>query len=191
MFEMKPGEALIFDFRTFHGSTPNVTQQPRVAVGLGFTQADSVLCHYSLKLNGKKDTLNKYFIDEDFLLHYDNSTISKMYDRGEAITGYKVAEEIPFNWQDISSDELIKIIKEKGNQFNAPVCEYLASLYNFNMDGTKKTEESSSTVGSVGHSDNQPASQGKADSQNSDNRTFFQKYTPLNIIREIKGRVLS
>jgi ectoine hydroxylase-related dioxygenase (phytanoyl-CoA dioxygenase family) len=34
MIEMKAGEALVFDHRTFHASTPNTTNQPRVAIRL-------------------------------------------------------------------------------------------------------------------------------------------------------------
>ncbi|MFT5827565.1 MAG: hypothetical protein ACI9AB_000512, partial [Urechidicola sp.] len=41
MFEMQPGEALIFDHRTFHASSPNITDNPRIAIGIGFTQQDA------------------------------------------------------------------------------------------------------------------------------------------------------
>ena len=47
--EMKAGEALIFDNRTFHASPPNTTDSARVAVGLGFTQSEAEIRHYYLK----------------------------------------------------------------------------------------------------------------------------------------------
>ena len=71
LLEMKAGEALFFDNRTFHASPPNTTDIPRVAVGLGFTQKAAEIRHYNLK-PGTTDTLLKYKIDADFFLKFEN-----------------------------------------------------------------------------------------------------------------------
>ena len=178
MYEMQPGEALIFDHRTFHASTPNTTDDPRIAIGLGFTQADSELYHFTLKQNGKKDTLLKYKIDDAFLLKYDNSKLSKMYDKGEAITGYEIAEELPYIFPNPTSDELLAKIKEAGNTFNVELCEHMAKLFNFNMDGSAKHPEPVvEELVEVGNEPTQPK------------ESFWKVYTPINILREIKFRV--
>jgi len=57
LLPMKAGEALIFDNRTFHSSPPNITNEPRLAVGLSFTQKEAQLRHYYCK-PGTKDTLS-------------------------------------------------------------------------------------------------------------------------------------
>lgn len=181
MYEMQPGEALIFDHRTFHASTPNITDDPRIAIGLGFTQADSVICHYNLKLNGKKDTLLKYKVDDAFLLKYDNSKLSKMYDAGETIQDYEVAEELPYIYPNETSDELLSKIKDAGNVFNVELAEHMAKLFNFNMDGTKKEEPKPEPELEMVDAE--------SGSGSTDQRSFWQTYTPMNVVREIKYRL--
>jgi ectoine hydroxylase-related dioxygenase (phytanoyl-CoA dioxygenase family) len=174
MYEMQPGEALIFDHRTFHASTPNITNDPRVAIGLGFTQADAPICHYSLKQNSKKDTLLKYKVDDEFLLKYDNSKISRMYDNKQEIEGYEIAEELPYVYPNPTTEELLGLIKAAGNTFNIDLCEHMAKLFNFNPDGTSKTSES------------ETLSTHKVEVEK---RSFWKLYTPMNILREVKFRI--
>jgi len=182
MYEMQPGEAFIFDHRTFHASTPNITDDPRIAIGLGFTQADSEICHYNLKMNGKKDTLLKYNVDDDFLLKYDNSKLSKMYDAGESIEGYDVVEELPYVCPDLDSDELLQQIKDAGNVFNIELAEHMAKLFNYSMDGSKKEE-----VPEPEPEQSQPAA--VEEGQPTDQLPFWKVYTPMNVVREIRYRI--
>jgi ectoine hydroxylase-related dioxygenase (phytanoyl-CoA dioxygenase family) len=67
LIDMKAGEVLFFDNRTFHGSPPNTTDKPRIAFGIGITNADAKLVHYYLKPDDKNDTVLKYYIDPEFL----------------------------------------------------------------------------------------------------------------------------
>lgn len=178
MYEMRPGEALIFDHRTFHASTPNITDDPRIAIGLGFTQADAELRHYTLKPDGNKDTLLKYKIDDAFLLKYDNALLSKMYDRNEPIAGYDVDEEIPYVYPNPTSDELVSKIKEAGNRFNVELCEHMAKLFGYAMNGTQAEKvEPEQPVAETAGTPEEAA------------RPFWKVYTPMNILREIKYRV--
>lgn len=181
MYEMQPGEALIFDHRTFHASTPNLTDNPRVAIGLGFTQGDSQLRHYNMKQNGKMDTLQVYEADEEFSVIYDNSRLSKMFDKGEKIEGYKLLREQPYTYPNPTSEELLEQIKAAGNTFNVELCEHMAKLFNFNMDGSKKEEKQEESV--------QQTTTADASSSNEPALPFWKVYTPLNIVREIKLRI--
>ena len=126
--EMKAGEALIFNNRTFHASPPNTTEAPRIAVGLGFTQANAEIRHYYLK-PGTEDTLLKYKIDPEFFLKYDNMGLSKMYDEGKNIEGYELVEEIPYEWENLSDDEMRSLIESAGNTFNAPLVQTMTKLF--------------------------------------------------------------
>jgi ectoine hydroxylase-related dioxygenase (phytanoyl-CoA dioxygenase family) len=181
MYDMQPGEALIFDHRTFHASTPNITDEPRIAIGLGFTQNEAKVCHYSLKQNGKKDTLQKYEVDDAFLLKYDNAKLSKMYDNNVPIADYSVAEELPYTYPKPTSDELLAKIKEAGNEFNVELCEHMAKLFNYNMDGSQNQTEEQHQVAE------EPAENAGALEETS--LPFWKVYTPLNIAREIKFRI--
>lgn len=182
--DMKPGEVLMFDNRTFHASPPNTSNEIRLAAGVGVTQKDAQLVHYSLKPDGKKSTAIKYKVDEDFYLKYNNALLAKMYDEGRLIEDYEVLEEITYTFPQNSSEELIEMIKAAGNEFNVPMCERLAKLFNYNMDGSAKEEPKPESV------EQKWVEPVQEEWKWIDERNFFQKYTPLNIAREIKKRVV-
>ncbi len=181
--EMKAGETLFFDNRTFHASPPNTTNEIRLAAGVGITQKDAELVHYYLKPDGNKNTILKYNVDEDFFLKYDNSRLSRMYDNGEVITDYELAEELDYFCETFTSESLIAIIKQAGNEYNIPMCEKLAVLFNYDMSGNKK-EEPKEQIEEVKVEAQQPQQEVWVD-----NRTFFETYTPMNILREIKFKL--
>lgn len=132
LLPMKAGEALIFDNRTFHASPPNITQMPRLAVGLSFTQKAAELTHYYLK-PGTKDTLLKYKIDPQFFMKYDNGTLSRMYDAGKVIEDYSLEEELKFQWQDLSKEELNKRVVAAGNTYNKILTQHMMKLFGGQM----------------------------------------------------------
>ncbi len=128
LVEMKAGEAIFFDNRTIHASPPNISQEDRLAIGLGFTQEDAAIRHYFLK-PGTKNTLLKYAVDEAFYERYDNSSLSAMYDRGERISDYALLEEQPYRWEDLSKDELIRRIVDGGGAYNDELSRHMKSLF--------------------------------------------------------------
>jgi ectoine hydroxylase-related dioxygenase (phytanoyl-CoA dioxygenase family) len=175
--DMKPGEVLMFDNRTFHASPPNITDVARLAVGVGITQKDAQLVHYYLKPDGSKSIVQKYAVDEDFYLKYDNSTLSEMYDKGETIQGYDLLGEEKYNIGSYSTEELTGLIKAEGNEFNVPMVEKLSVLFGYNMDGTKSEPEP--VVAEVNEVSHEPEKK----------KPFFETYTPYNIYREVKFRI--
>lgn len=182
--DMKPGEVLMFDNRTFHASPLNTSTEIRLAAGVGVTQQGAQLVHYSLKPDGKNSTAIKYKVDEDFYLKYNNALLAKMFDEGKLIEDYEVLEEIAYTFPQHTSEELIEMIKAAGNEFNVPMCERLAKLFNYNMDGSAKEEPKPEVV------EEKWVEPVKEVWKWNDERNFFQKYTPLNIAREIKKRVV-
>jgi ectoine hydroxylase-related dioxygenase (phytanoyl-CoA dioxygenase family) len=180
--EMKAGETLFFDNRTFHASPPNTTNQIRLAAGVGITQKDANLIHYYLKPDGNKNTILKYNVDEDFFLKYDNSRLSQMYENGEVITDYEVAEETSYFCEKYTTEALTALIKQAENEYNVPMCEKLAVLFNYDISGTKKEEPQEQVNEVIIEETPQPT-------EWVDNRSFFETYTPMNILREIKFKL--
>ncbi|MFN8276305.1 MAG: phytanoyl-CoA dioxygenase family protein [Chitinophagales bacterium] len=128
LLEMKAGEALFFDNRTIHASPPNLSEQPRLAVGLSITQADAELRHYFLK-PGTKDRLLKYKVNPTFFQQYDNGMLSKMYDAGQLPEGYELMEEIPYQWEDWSKSQFEERLKAAGNVYNEPLTKELKRIF--------------------------------------------------------------
>lgn len=182
--EMKAGEVLFFDNRTFHASPPNTTEGIRLAAGVGVTQKDAKLVHYHLKADGNQDTIQKYAIDEDFFIKYNNARLSKLYEKKGAIEGYELIEELPYHYDKFSSEELVELIKAGGNEFNVPMCEKLSVLFGYDMSGKKKQEE---TAVEKVHENNE--SQVEVAQSSDVKKPFFEVYTPINILKEIKFRL--
>lgn len=161
LLPMKAGEALIFDNRTFHSSPPNITTEPRLAVGLSFTQKEAQLRHYYLK-PGTKNTILKYKIDPSFFMKYDNGTLSKMYDAGKKIEEYELMEEVKFVWEDLSKEELKRRVIDAGNVYNSELTNHMMKLFGDQMKNGMK-EKASGILSLV---------------------------NPLNIIRKIKDKIM-
>jgi ectoine hydroxylase-related dioxygenase (phytanoyl-CoA dioxygenase family) len=182
--DVKAGEVLMFDNRTFHASPPNTSNFLRLAAGVGVTQKDAQLVHYYLKPDGTFKTMLRYNVDEDFYLKYENSTLAKMYDEGKVIEGYGEPIEVPYEFTKYTTEELIELIKAAGNEYNIPMTEKLAKLFGY-LNAEQKKEEAKQEVVETP----QPT-EVQEEWKWVDDRNFFAKYTPLNIAREIKKRLV-
>lgn len=176
LIEMKAGEALIFNNKTIHASPPNITNQTRLAVGLGFTQKEAEIRHYYLK-PGTQDTLLKYKITPDFFLKYDNAQLSELYDKGEVINGVGEPEEIPYVFEDLDAPEFTKLIQESGNQYNSVLVNRMSQLFSShaNVEDQNNNDE---------EQEHELVYQKVISAE-----PFWKVYTPINIIREIKHRL--
>lgn len=183
VIEMKAGEVLMFDNRTFHASPPNTSNAIRLAAGVGIMQSDASLVHYYLKPDGQFKTLLRYKVDEEFFLKYENATLARMYDEGKLIEGYGEPVEVPYECPEFTSEQLVEIIKGAGNTWNVPMTEKLALLFGFNSGNTQQEEKQQE------EQPTQPEVQEERKEEVADKRSFFQIYTPLNIYREIKHRL--
>lgn len=183
MIDMKAGEVLMFDNRTFHASPPNTSNALRLAAGVGVTQKDAELVHYFMKPDGTFKTMLRYNVDEDFFLKYDNAALSKLYDADKRIEGYGEPAEVPYSFTKYTQDEMVALVKATGNEYNIPMTEKLAKLFGPNA-GVQKKEEPVRTEPAVSRPE--PV---VAETVWTDDRSFAEKYTPLNIAREIKKRL--
>ena len=173
LIEMKAGEMLMFDNRTFHASPPNITDETRLAVGIGITQQTATLVHYYLKPDSQCKKLLKYTVDEDFFLNYDNARLSAMYNDKKLIEGYGEPDELDYTFDDWDTETMVDAVKNLGNKVNLELKNQMDKLFPQQYE-TEKEEF------------NQPENKQES---TIDERTFFQKYTPLNIYREIKCKL--
>lgn len=187
--DMKAGEVLMFDNRTFHASPPNTSSALRLAAGVGVTQKDAKLVHYYMKPDDTFKTMLRYDVDEDFFLKYENTTLAKMYDARELIQGYGEPVEVPYEYTKYTQEEMVAVVKAAGNTFNVPMTEKLALLFGYSMDGQKKEEVKEE----VKPQQPEPISNAVEPEKEPvwvDTRPFLIKYSPLNIARELKKRLV-
>jgi hypothetical protein len=203
---MKAGQALVFNNKTLHASPPNVSEGVRLAVGFGVTQANAPMRHYYLKPGTDAKKLLEYEIDDYFFTNYNNGKLLQLYKEGKTPDDLKLLGELSSRVPEVAADELIEMIKAEGNTFNMELCEHLAKLFNYNMDGTPNEQPETSVEPEVMLEQvtevvtvPEPEQQEQVQLEETvqiveenvvDSRTFFQKYTPLNILREIQERVL-
>ncbi len=138
---MKAGEALIFDNRTIHASPPNTTSEPRLAAGIGVTQAGASLYHHYLLPNEDQKVVERYAVTMDWFKHYNNGMLSDMYNNGQKPTDVDLVGTLPRELPEFSADDILDMIKaHPDNTMNVPLVEKMARLFNYNIDGSKKEE---------------------------------------------------
>lgn len=185
---MKAGQALIFNNRTIHASPPNVSTEPRIAVGIGIMHKEAPIWHY-YQSPEQPDTLHRYAVDEDFFIHYDNKTLSDRYDAGRLLTERTEIGTQPRIIPELSGVELESMVRSiDGNEWQQEVIDAVASLHELYKKPETKMEATEPT-----NNANIKAPEETTASQPTeawvDDRTFFQKYTIPNIIAEIKWRL--
>lgn len=175
LVEMKAGQALFFNNATFHGSPPNCSDSIRLAVGLSFTHEEARTVHYFLNPKTEGKTALKYAVDEEFFCKYNDPLLNTMYQNNELITDYPVIEEVEYAPPILEKDQLIEMLTNSGNSFHPE----LAEKFNWSRQLTYGEVNANIT-----ESVKDPESV-----EEKDTRTFFQKYTPKNIILEINYRL--
>jgi hypothetical protein len=174
VIEMKAGESLIFDNRLIHASPPNLSDQARIAVGIGITQSEAKLKHFYQ--NPSSGKLEEYDVDHSFYTWFNNKRLSDLFDSGSSPEGLNKIGEIDRIVPDLTKEEMEAKVKElEGVEYNRPFMERLAKLFNYSMDGSKNEESQEEEVA--------------LEPEWKDERSFFQKYSPGNIVREISWRI--
>ena len=173
VIEMKAGESLIFNNSLIHASPPNLSDQARIAVGIGITQSEAQLNHfYQNPTSGK---LEEFVVDEDFYTWFNNKRLSNLFDEEKSPDGLKKTGEIEREVPDLSKEEMENLVSElEGVEYNKPFMERLAKLFNYSIDGAKNKEQEPELVETE---------------KWTDKRSFFQKYSPGNIMREVNWRI--
>lgn len=115
--ELRAGDALAFNNETIHASLPNRSDEPRIAVGIGFRPAEAALHHYFLK-PGTRDRLLKFAVDEEFYFHYGNDRLQGLWESGRLPDHCSLVGELPYHLGRTSAEELEALCLEAGNRKN-------------------------------------------------------------------------
>ncbi|MDG1332109.1 MAG: phytanoyl-CoA dioxygenase family protein [Crocinitomicaceae bacterium] len=176
VIDMKAGESLIFDNRLIHASPPNFSDQARIAVGIGITQSEAKLKHFYQ--NPSSGKLEEYDVDQGFYTWFNNKRLSDLFDSKKSPEGLNKVGEFERVVPDLSKEEMEARVQElEGVEYNKPFMERLAKLFNYSMDGEQKEAEA-----------NQQDVETEIQKEWKDERTFLQKYSLRNILREIVWR---
>ena len=123
---LKAGEALIYDSKTIHGSSANLTKYPRIAVAICLTFEIANLYHWYLSPEDNSDTIIKYKVNENFFSIFNNDKLYEYYTMKQYPD--KFAQKIDEEKLDIDFPNLQDFIKNitniKSNKWN----EKLANL---------------------------------------------------------------
>ncbi|MFT5780019.1 MAG: hypothetical protein ACI837_002980 [Crocinitomicaceae bacterium] len=172
--EMKAGETLIFNNKLIHASPPNLSDQARIAVGIGITQEEAKLRHYYHLPKSEPAQLEIYEVEKEFYTRYNNASLSELFEMGDRPRDLKILNTINREVPNLSKEEMTELVQSLGLTVNQPLMDKLAKLFDHDPKSTKANKEDMAN---------------KSDTRSSnDDRSFFQKYSPMNILREIKWR---
>jgi hypothetical protein len=188
VIEMKAGECLIFDNRLLHASPPNLSGEARIAVGVGLTQQEAQLKHYYQVPESDPVLLNEYAVEEDFFTYFNNKRLASLYEAGKEPEGLKKIRSLEREVPSLSKEEMEALIQTLPDiRYNKELMDKLARLFNYESDKREMKEEIKEEE-KVREQEGAPTIE-EENGVYYDNRNFFQKYTPLNIMREIAWRL--
>jgi hypothetical protein len=172
--ELEPGQALIYDSATLHASFPNLSDKPRVAVGIGVMAKEAPMYHYYQNPLSESDEVLVYKVDRDFYHHYNNPLLSKYYDNGQILSDLELVDRIKRNLPNPSETELEQMVMQVESNNSYPQIEdrFKHLFSELEQNGILKEEK----IGLVL-------------SDNKDTRTFRETYTVSNILAEIRHRL--
>lgn len=77
-YPIKTGQALLFDPATLHFSQPNVSEKPRISLGVEVVDADAELKILHDDPSSENGTLDVYEVPENFWLYYKNFVAERL-----------------------------------------------------------------------------------------------------------------
>ena len=172
LIEMKAGQALVFNNRTFHASPPNTSDQSRIAFGLGITHRDAEIQHYYLLPKQERAVLERFKVKPDFFFAYNNARLSAMHEKGERPRDLNSTGLFEYTCRHYDAPQLIELMESAGNVRNDELVERTAALFNYTLDGTPKNPSVS-----------------QAQSTTEPEVFNWKVYTFANIYRELQSRI--
>lgn len=172
--ELRAGQAVVFDNRTLHASPPNITDQTRVAFGIGITQEGADIRHYYMLPGQQKPLMEGYEVQQEFFYNYNNARLSALSDHGMKPQGLNSLGVFAVSAKHYETTELIEDIRAAGNRENTVLVQRMAAIFSYNPDATKPGESKATESSAPRTEENLP---------------FWRVYTPNNIVREIRYRI--
>ena len=175
--ELKAGQALIFDNRTIHASPPNMSDSPRIGVGIGVMAEEAPLLHYYQDPTKEEEELIVYNVDEEFYYKYNNALLAGRFDASEKLNELEFVQTVKRSLPNLTKEGLEEmILSVDTNSYQEDLVERLKHLY---PQETKRVQAELA----------EEAAKQEATEDWVDDRTFFQKYTIPNILAEIRHRL--
>ncbi len=119
VIETEPGDVLIFDNKTIHGSFPNCTNETRHAISITLTQQAADFVAYYLNPQKKdKYEIVKYRVDEDFFDRYNNPKFHQKYEQNELLDDLEMIGKSELNPQQKDWNTMLNLLTLHGNSFH-------------------------------------------------------------------------
>jgi ectoine hydroxylase-related dioxygenase (phytanoyl-CoA dioxygenase family) len=110
------GEAVVFDNRTVHGATPNLSSGLRIAAAIGMTPREAPLYHYSLLKSDSSGArrIAKLKVDASFFVRHTLRDLKKAFQQRQLPTGSEVAEIFDEEFLPFTDVEIREFCKRAG-----------------------------------------------------------------------------
>jgi len=170
--DMKPGQAFVLNHAVIHGSSPNLTNKERLVIAYAVAPSVAPLMYYYKDRNTGK--VEKFSMPDDFFQRY--------YNVGERPLFGEVVDEFEYTVPAASTARIVALmdlVTQSGDGFNEEVVARFNAAY-------KEPEGPVGEQSAGGETNHHSAT--KEETAWEDNRSFFERYTPANIIAEIRKR---
>ena len=129
VIETEPGDVLIFDNKTIHGSFPNTTNITRHGISITLTQqdADFVAFYLDPKVKDKYEVI-QYEVDEDFFDRYNNPKFHSSFFDNKLLYDLKMINKLELHPQKKDWNTLVELLEIHGNTFHKEYQDKFGSL---------------------------------------------------------------
>lgn len=119
VIDTEPGEVLIFDNKTIHGSFPNTSDKTRHGISITLTQASADFIAYYLNptINDKYELI-KYKVEDDFFDKYNNPKFHQFFKNKQQLEDLVEIERTALTPQKKDWNALQVLLNENENYFN-------------------------------------------------------------------------
>ncbi len=139
LVNLKAGQSIIFENRTLHATTPNRSNQSRLATVITIVQKEAPIIHYNIIPGSKPQQVRQYVVDEDFYVKYSNLRLLEMQKSGEEIIGYEKGAVTVNDPKILTKEELIEMAEDLGCSKDLELEKFLKKFYS-EISAIKKDE---------------------------------------------------
>jgi hypothetical protein len=119
VIDTEPGDVLIFDNKTIHGSFPNVTAATRHGISLTLTQKDAAFVAYYLNPTVKdKCEMIQYKVEDDFFDKYNNPKFHQKFRDKLLLDDLQMIGKSELHPQKKNWKEMLELLEKHGNVFH-------------------------------------------------------------------------
>lgn len=119
VIETEPGDVLVFDNKTIHGSFPNMSINTRHGISLTLTQQEATFyAHYLNPQVKDRYEMIQYKVDDNFFDRYNNPKFHQKYNNNQLLDDLELVQKWELKPQKKDWNTMLELLHKHGNTYH-------------------------------------------------------------------------